>query len=111
MASEEDDMGGPLKKGVNESKQEWRTPKPLFNALHSIFHFTKDAAADDKNHLLPKPHYWNDAFSEDWTGQRLFINPPFKQSILERFMKWVWKAEMALILFQLKSAGTEYFHE
>ena len=59
-------------------KHDWRTPRYLFDYLHSEHQFTIDAAASPENALLPR--YWteaDDALSKDWAGERVFCNPPY----------------------------------
>lgn len=59
-------------------RDDWRTPRAIFDALHAEFRFTVDAAANERNHLLPR--YWTretDAFAQDWRGERVWCNPPY----------------------------------
>lgn len=59
-------------------REDWRTPRDLFASLHREFNFTVDAAATPANALLPR--FWtreNDAFAQDWRGERVFCNPPY----------------------------------
>ena len=66
------------KKALDVGRQDWQTPPLLFTKLNDEFHFTVDAAADDNNHLLPR--YWTeetDGLAQDWSGERVFCNPPF----------------------------------
>ena len=63
-------------------KNDWQTPKPLFDLLNNEFRFTMDGAADASNHLCP---LWfgpgsvlgEDALQESWEGERLWVNPPY----------------------------------
>lgn len=59
------------------AKQDWTTPKDLFNALNEEFGFTLDLAADEDNALCPA---WFDAqdngLAQRWTGT-CFLNPPY----------------------------------
>lgn len=68
---------------------EWGTPQDLFDALHQEFSFTVDAAASDLNAKLAR--YWtlaDDGLLQDWSGERVFVNPPFGKDIA----RWVSKA-------------------
>ena len=59
-------------------KQDWQTPPSVFEPLHREFGFTIDAAASSENALLPR--YWNeenDAIKQDWSGERIWCNPPY----------------------------------
>ena len=49
-----------------------------FAPLHERFGFTIDAAAAPHNAKLPR--YWtieDDALAQDWTGERIYCNPPY----------------------------------
>jgi phage N-6-adenine-methyltransferase len=59
-----------------------------FAPLHERFGFTVDAAASHENAKLP--HYWttaDDAFTQNWTCERVYCNPPY--SLIE---PWLIKA-------------------
>lgn len=63
---------------LTSERDDWRTPADLFAALHREFAFTVDAAASERNALLPR--FWtreSDAFRQDWRGERVFCNPPY----------------------------------
>jgi hypothetical protein len=63
---------------LTSDREDWRTPADLFAALHREFAFTVDAAASERNALLPR--FWtreSDAFLQDWRGERVFCNPPY----------------------------------
>ena len=63
---------------MTSSRQDWKTPPKVFDPLHSEFSFTVDAAADGFNAMLPR--YWtetDDGASQDWSGERVWCNPPY----------------------------------
>lgn len=69
-------------------RQDWRTPRKLFDALNQEFHFTLDAAASPHNALCPS--YFTeevDALKQDWGLERVFCNPPYKNPA-----PWIKKA-------------------
>lgn len=71
-------------------RQDWRTPKAIFDDLNSEFDFTCDVAASSENALLPV--YFtsdSDGLKQSWKGQVCFCNPPFVHTA-----KWVRKALM-----------------
>lgn len=75
-------------RGPRADVNERETPPELFEALHRRFGFTIDAAALPANAKLER--YWtpdDDGLAQDWTGERVWCNPPF--SHLE---DWVRKA-------------------
>lgn len=64
-------------------KNEWGTPRALFDKLNARYHFTIDAAANAENALLTR--YWGpgsplgeDALAQDWQGERVWLNPPYQ---------------------------------
>jgi phage N-6-adenine-methyltransferase len=97
-------------KGQNHPQQTGRRgPRPevddratapeVFASLHARFQFSIDAAALPHNAKLPR--FWtpdDDGLAQDWTGERVWCNPPY--SSIE---PWVVKAltspcELAVLL-------------
>lgn len=67
---------------------EWETPKPFFDALNAIHHFTLDVCATPDNakcgtYFTPA----QDGLAQAWIG-RCWMNPPYGREI----GKWVQKA-------------------
>lgn len=61
---------------------EWATPQPVFDALHAEFGFTVDVAATADNAKCARFYArWNDGLEQDWTGERVFCNPPYGREI------------------------------
>jgi len=72
--------------------EEWETPQTLFERLDSEFHFTLDACATALNAKCRK--YFDkqtDGLAQNWSGQRVFINPPYGAEI----GRWMEKARTA----------------
>lgn len=67
---------------------EWATPQYLFDALNNEFHFTLDPCSTDENAKCEK-HYTRaeDGLAQDWTGERVFCNPPYGREM----PKWISK--------------------
>ena len=59
---------------------EWGTPKDLFDQLDSEFHFNLDVASTDEN-CKCEMHFTkeDDGLKKDWSGRRVFCNPPYSQ--------------------------------
>jgi phage N-6-adenine-methyltransferase len=84
----------------NDMKNSWSTDPDVFNALDQEFKFSLDAAASDKNHLVP--FYFTkevDAISVDWYqellqapdtngfgGMSVWVNPPYGRGCIKKFM-------------------------
>ena len=67
----------------------WSTPADLFMKLDDEFHFDLDPCADENNHKCEL--YFTkeqDGLLQDWSGHRVFCNPPYGRKIV----KWVKKA-------------------
>jgi len=74
---------------------EWSTPDCVFAPLHKRFGFTIDAAASAENARLPR--YWTkeqNGLLQDWTDERVWVNPPFGARELDA---WTSKARLAVL--------------
>lgn len=83
--------------GAQVDVDERATPPELFAVLDRRFRFTVDAAALPYNAKLPR--FWtpeDDGLEQDWSGERVWINPPF--SDLE---PWVRKAVRSSAIAEL----------
>ena len=84
------------------AREDWGTPPEIFDPLHERFHFTIDGAGGDGppgtgiatdgdkgggNSKLAR--YWRDAFAQPWTGERVWINPPYGR------LQTLWMEEAA----------------
>ena len=104
------------------------TPQLKFLQLNREYNFTIDVAASPYNHKLNRyycdPKYehvyfgsndWPVAFdglAQDWTGERVFCNPPYSADQLH---KWVakaaeHKAEIAVLIIP-PNTSTKWFHK
>jgi len=97
---------------TKERPQGWRTPFPIFMALHREFNFTVDAAASPENALLKR--FWtedDDALKQDWAGERVFCNPPWGQ--IPKFLaKGLIHQHTAFMCFLLPaSTDTAWYHD
>ena len=79
-----------INKGLFSSKtDQWATPQEFFDELDREFHFDLDPCADESNHKTPE--YFTkeqDGLLQDWSGRRVFCNPPYGRAIAA----WVEKA-------------------
>ena len=74
---------------TSSRSNEWETPQDFFDKLNREFHFTLDPAATPENAKC-KNFYTaeNDGLTQDWSGERVFCNPPYGRKISE----WVENA-------------------
>lgn len=94
---------------------QWSTPQWFFDKLNDEFHFTLDPCADDSNHKCEK--YFTkeqNGLIQDWSGERVFCNPPYGREI----GFWVKKChdeaqkENAVCVMQLPArTDTRWFHD
>ena len=78
-------------KGNNSSRDEWETPKWLFNQLNEIYHFHFDCCANEKN---KKCNYYSSDFEkEKYINLTAWMNPPFSKAckMFEHFFRVVNK--------------------
>lgn len=93
---------------------EWETPQNFFDALNAEFQFTLDPCSTDENAKCEK-HYTKeqDGLVQDWTGERVFCNPPYGREM----PKWIAKCAehgmrggIAVMLIPART-DTKAFHE
>jgi hypothetical protein len=88
-----------------ERKQEWRTPRTLFDGLDAEYRFTLDGAGDQENGLLPRVSTLTAPIS--WAGERVFCNPPW--SDIPPFVELGAVAEFAVLLVPAR-VNARWFH-
>lgn len=73
----------------SSASEEWATPQELFDELNKEFRFTLDPCSTDENAKCKK-HYTKaeNGLIQDWTGETVFINPPYGR----RIEPWIIKA-------------------
>ncbi len=74
-------------KGNNVSRDEWETPKWLFDILHKQYKFTADCCANSENAKVY--HYSDDFLSIKESDIISWMNPPFSIAwkMIEHFFK------------------------
>ena len=96
---------------VSSNTDEWGTPQALFDELDREFHFTLDPCSTHENAKCRK-HYTKeeDGLLQDWTGERVFCNPPYGRHIGD----WVKKAhdsDCLTVMLLPARTDTKWFHE
>ena len=98
----------------SSATDEWETPKRIFDELDREFNFTIDPCSTDENAKCAK-HYTrqDDGLAQDWTGERVFCNPPYGREM----PKWIAKCAahgakggLAVMLIPART-DTRAFHE
>lgn len=88
------------------SNDEYETPPWLFKALDTEFGFTFDGAASEANALIP--HYATvESELLDWSGERVFVNPPY--SNIDLFVRRALYMDGFAVLLLPSRTGTEWF--
>jgi phage N-6-adenine-methyltransferase len=62
----------------SSKRQDWATPQEVFDKLNSEFNFTLDPCCSELTKKCKKYYtIETDGLSKDWSGERVFVNPPF----------------------------------
>lgn len=89
----------------------WSTPQDFFDLLNDEFHFTLDPCSNKENAKCEKFFTKeDDGLAQDWSGERVFMNPPYGREI----SKWVEKAANsdALVVCLLPArTDTKWWHD
>ena len=98
----------------SSERDDWETPPEIFEPLNEEFQFTLDPCcypytAKCKKFFTKE----DDGLSKDWSGERVFMNPPYGR----RIGKWIEKAfeesqKGALVVCLIPSrTDTNYWHD
>lgn len=76
----------------SSKRMDWPTPQFLFDALDAEFGFTLDPCASAENAKCRKFFTADDnGLEKDWTGERVFMNPPYGRQI-GKWMRKAWES-------------------
>lgn len=105
-----------MNKALFSSKtDQWATPQDFFDALNAEFHFDLDPCADEENHKTPE--YFTkdqDGLRQDWSGRRVFCNPPYGRAIsawVEKSFREGHKDDTLVVMLIPARTDTRYFHD
>lgn len=95
----------------SSKSNDWSTPQDFFDSLNNEFQFTLDPCATKENAKCSKYYTLEqDGLKQDWTGERVFMNPPYGREI----GKWVQKAKeskaMTVCLIPART-DTRWWHD
>ena len=97
----------------SSAKDDWTTPKYLFEQLNAEFHFTVDLCASEENALCSKYYTkTNDGMKAQLLGERVFCNPPYGRSATSDWIKKcaTSEADVCVMLIPART-DTKAFHE
>lgn len=101
-----------MKVMFSSNKDDWETPKELFDKLNSEFHFTVDLCASERNHLCEK-YYTKEqsGLDADLTGEIVFCNPPYGRKATGQFVEKCSKIDGIAVMLIPARTDTRWFHE
>lgn len=100
---------------ANPSSSEWSTPAAIFEALNAEFDFNLDVAADPSNAKCSR--YFTESengLSRDWSGQRVWCNPPYGRGQIQKWAKKSLESSRAaatVVMLLPSDTGTRWFHD
>jgi len=104
-------------KRFQSSRQDWTTPRSIFDPLNDEFGFTLDAAASSDNALADK--YFDEAddgLSQSWQGETVWCNPPYgdQSGSLKDWVKKSYDESLlgaTVVMLIPARTNTNWFHE
>lgn len=98
---------------VHSSKTHtWSTPQEFFDRLNEEFQFTLDPCAEPETAKCEKFYtYRENGLAQDWTGERVFCNPPYGPDLTRWIIKCATeKTEVCVMLIPART-DTKVWHE
>lgn len=98
----------------NGGGREWATPLDVFVPLDVEFEFTVDACATVANTKLPRFYTeTDDGLAQDWSRERVFMNPPYGREIYAWTRKARDEAKRGALVVGLLPASCDlkWWHE
>ncbi len=101
----------------DSAKQDWNTPKDLFNKLNNEFNFEWDLAASHNNALCKKYYTKeDDGLKQTWSGI-CWLNPPYGDKS-SKMVDWIKKAyndsnnndNLTVVMLIPARTNTKWFH-
>lgn len=99
----------------SSATDEWATPKDFFDTLNEEFDFTLDPCATTDNAKCDKFYTKEqDGLKQDWSGERVFCNPPYGKVIgdwVKKCSEEAKKPNTTVVALIPARTDTRYFHE
>jgi|KBSSwiStaDraftv2_1062776.scaffolds.fasta_scaffold1617584_1 site-specific DNA-methyltransferase (adenine-specific) len=92
----------------SSASKEWSTPQRLFDQLNDEFHFTLDPCSTHDNAKCQR-HFTraDNGLIQDWTGETVFMNPPYGREIRHWMRKAYESAAVRAIVVCLVPCRTD----
>lgn len=106
-----------ITKGMfTSNKEDWETPQDLFEKLNEEFHFTLDAAANEKNAKCAIYYTEKeDALKQNWNNEIIWCNPPYgkkiKSFVEKAFYTWLQYPKTTVVMLLPARTDTKWFHD
>jgi phage N-6-adenine-methyltransferase len=89
----------------------WSTPQDFYDELNKEFGFTLDPCAIPENAKCNKFYTKeDDGLAQDWSGDRVFMNPPYGRGIGEWVKKAVESNTLVVCLLPART-DTRWWHD
>ena len=89
----------------------WSTPQDFFDKLDEEFGFTLDPCATPENAKCDKFYTReDDGLSKDWSGERVFMNPPYGREI-GGWVKKASEADALVVCLVPARTDTRWWHD
>lgn len=100
---------------MSSDRDDWETPRSLFEELNAEFSFTLDAASSDSNAKCER-HYTveDDGLSKDRGGETVFCNPPYGRDVklwAKKACEESMKPGTTVVLLVASRTDTAMFHD
>lgn len=96
-------------------RQDWATPKDIFNELDKEFHFTLDPCCSEKTAKCKKFFtIKEDGLKQSWEGEKVFVNPPFgreQAAWIKKCFEESQKKDTLVVMLIPARTDTLAFHE
>jgi site-specific DNA-methyltransferase (adenine-specific) len=100
----------------SSASDNWATPQALYDQYHADYGFTLDAAADETNHkcddYLGPGGLVDDALTVEWTGYRVWLNPPYSRAtdFLAHAARQSLENDVGSVILLPSRTDTKWFH-
>ena len=105
-----------ITKGLfSSNKDDWETPKDLFEKLNEEFKFTLDPCCSNENKKCKKFYTKKEnGLLKDWKGETVYVNPPYGKElpkwVKKCYEEWLFNNTKIVMLIPART-DTKYFHE